>query len=130
MGDNIVYLPSSVGELYDKITILEIKAAKVADPDALSKVAKELSLLQAVEHHGCDKNDQRLLVLIDALRAVNKRIWDTEDAVRAFARTNDFGEAYVTAARGSYSNNDERARIKREINALTQSAIVEVKYHG
>jgi hypothetical protein len=130
VGDKIVYLPSSVGELYDKITILEIKAERVVDPQARSNVMKELAMLLAVEHDGCDKNDPQLRSLIEDLRLVNTRIWETEDKVRALARDHDFGPKYVEAARGSYTNNDDRARLKREINALAQSAIVEVKYHG
>ena len=130
MSGNLVYLPAAIGELYDKITILEIKAERIVDPGLRSKVLEELALLLAIRHDGCARDDASLKKLVDSLRQVNGRIWDTEDAVRAFARRGDFGADYIVAARGSYTNNDERARLKHEINVLTQSSIVEVKFHG
>ena len=129
MSSGVVYVPVSVAELYDKISILEIKLERVQDSTARQNVARELELLRAVEEeHGFAKIPQ-LDELVTQLREVNLRIWHSEDAVRAFAKNGTSGPDYIVAAQSSYSNNDKRAKVKRDINALTGSLIVEEKYH-
>jgi hypothetical protein len=129
VSHRLLYVPVSVGELYDKISILEIKLDRVQNSLARQNVARELELLRAVEaEHGLASIPQ-LNELVARLRDVNQRIWHSEDAVRTFAQDDDWGSDYLAAARASYSNNDQRANLKREINALTGSTIVEEKYH-
>jgi hypothetical protein len=129
VSNGLVYVPVSVGELYDKISILEIKLERVQDAPARQNVAQELELLRAVEANHGFANIPQLNDLVAKLREINRRIWRSEDAVRSFARNDDWSTDYLTAARASYSNNDERAKVKREINDLTGSLIVEEKYH-
>lgn len=129
VSNGLVYVPVSVGELYDKISILEIKLERVQDSLARQNVARELELLRAVEANHGFANIPQLNDLAAKLREINQRIWHSEDAVRTFARNDDWSSDYLTAARASYSNNDERAKVKREINDLTGSMIVEEKYH-
>lgn len=129
MSSGLVHIPVSFGELYDKISILEIKLERVKDPRARQNVARELELLRGVEAEHGFGNFPLLDEFVAQLREVNLRIWHSEDAVRTFAKNEDWGADYLVAARASYSNNDERAKVKRGINSLTGSMIVEEKYH-
>ncbi len=126
MGMLDLRVPVSVGELLDKIAILEIKAERITDPAKRANVLRELEVLREVWDAsplaGLDLADLRR-----ALREVNERLWDIEDAIRDKERLGDFGAAFIELARSVYLHNDERARIKREINRLTGSALVEEK---
>ena len=120
--------PVSWGELLDKITILEIKAARIPGPAARANVAQELALLSAVAAPVMDRAD--LLALVEDLRAANLALWRIEDDIRACEAAGDFGAGFVALARAVYRTNDQRAAIKRQINTLLGSALVEEKFHA
>ena len=123
---NDVLVPVSPGELLDKITILRIKAARIADPTKLANVRLELDLLERTwRESGCAEavlpGDER------ALHQVNERLWDIEDRIRAKESTQSFDAEFIELARAVYLANDERAAIKRRINVALGSRIVEEK---
>ena len=118
----------SAGELIDKITILEIKKIKIFDKIKLSDVEKELkSLNQTYQKHIPDndniKENKKKLV------EVNTKLWDLENSKRAAEKKGEFGEQFINDARNVYKLNDERARIKLDINNILGSNIKEVKSH-
>jgi tetratricopeptide (TPR) repeat protein len=120
-------IPAGVGELFDKITILEIKAERIPDPCKRANVERELALLQALKRSrglsraGLDR-------LTAELKRTNAALWDIEDAIRRCERHGDFGPPFIELARSVYKENDKRSELKREINTLFASAIVEEKY--
>ena len=118
----------SWGEVFDKISILEIKAERLTAPEAVRNVERELCLLKEVaaarEPLPGDARQQRI-----ALRSVNERLWDVEDAIRACEARQSFGEDFVRLARSVYVLNDERARLKRSLNVGLGSEIVEEKQY-
>lgn len=125
-----VTIPVSTGELIDKITILEIKQEQLADPEKLKNILVELRLLSEVRLAlGIDVKPKaaEIAVLERELKAVNQRIWDAEDKIRAFERAKDFGDAFVAVARSIYQLNDLRASAKKDVNLLSGSEIVEEK---
>jgi hypothetical protein len=121
--------PISTGELFDKISILLIKSERIKEPSKLNNVHAELKLLQAIA-------DERfaavagLSELCAALKTVNEAIWEAEDLVRECERLARFDEVFVATARSTYVNNDRRAAIKRQINILLGSRLVEEKSHA
>ncbi len=119
-------VPISVGELLDKIAILEIKAEQIADPAKRGNVQRELTALDAVRRHEVASLPE-LEPLCAELRAVNRRLWDIEDALRRCEREGHFDAEFVELARGVYQENDRRAALKRRINELTGSELVEEK---
>ena len=121
-----ILVPVSFGELLDKIAILQIKSERITDPAKLANVRKELDALSAIwlEHAAAQVH---LVELRAALKAVNERLWDIEDAIRDSERQQSFDAEFVRLARAVYFENDDRARIKREINLALGSAYVEEK---
>ncbi|NAZ37267.1 DUF6165 family protein [Rubellimicrobium sp. CFH 75288] len=124
-----ILVPVSAGELFDKISILRLKAARIADPAALANVATELALLEEAAARAI-RPDPGLSPLLAELDAVNAALWDIEDAIRERDRTGDFGPAFVALAQSVYRTNDRRAAIKRAINRLTGSALTEEKSYA
>ncbi len=120
------YLPVAWGELIDKITILEIKAAKLTEEPARSNVRRELTLLSAAAAEAL-ADDDTLSRLKARLRTVNEALWTIEDDIRDKEARQEFDERFIELARSVYRTNDERAAIKREINAWLQSDLVEEK---
>jgi tetratricopeptide (TPR) repeat protein len=122
-------IPISVGELFDKITILEIKAARIADPTKLRNVTHELELLREVEGRlpVSGKEEERL---VGELRHVNEMLWDVEDMIRACEARQDFGAEFVALARSVYRHNDRRAELKKLLSALHGSELVEEKSYA
>ncbi|WP_181953503.1 DUF6165 family protein [Paracoccus luteus] len=120
--------PVSWGELIDKITILEIKADRIADAPARANVARELALLQGVAAPVMDHPG--LGALVDRLRAVNLALWRIEDDIRGKEARAEFDAAFVELARAVYLTNDDRAAIKRRINTALRSELVEEKFHA
>jgi hypothetical protein len=118
--------PISVGELIDKITILELKLEFIKDQSKLDNVRKELAELTSIL---AALPTPDVLTERDALIAVNRQLWHIEDFKRQCERENKFDEEFVDAARQVYLKNDLRALIKRKINELCGSAIVEEKSH-
>jgi hypothetical protein len=116
----------SVGELLDKITILEIKAARIQDPDKLANVHKELQRLRyAWSSSPCSQAD--IANQLARLKAINEQIWDIEDGIRRKELTKQFDDEFIDLARSVYPRNDERAAIKRELNHMLGSDLVEEK---
>lgn len=113
-------VPVSVGELLDKVSILRIKAERITDPDKLAAVARELAHLEQLVPAESE-------LWLRRLEGVNGRLWDIEDQIRVKERDKDFGPEFVSLARSVYFTNDQRAELKREINAHYGSEIVEVK---
>jgi tetratricopeptide (TPR) repeat protein len=122
-------IPGAVGELIDKIAILNIKARRIADLNKLVNVRRELALLTAkLDETGIDRDS--LSPLEAELAAVNEKLWDVEDEIRLCEKAGDFGQRFVALARAVYVTNDRRAAIKREINRRCNSAIVEEKHYA
>ena len=116
----------SAGELFDKITILEIKRAKISNKEKLIDIEKELSSLnETVKKY--IPNQSSISKHINDLKNVNLKLWDIEDGKRAAEKNKDFGEKFVELARNVYKYNDERAKIKLAINTILGSNIKEVK---
>ena len=113
------------GELIDKIVILEIKSERIRNTNQLANVANELGALRAVRLGDVDR--ARLDALSAELKRVNARLWDVEDAIRECDARADFGTDFVELARAVYRLNDERARLKKAINVLSGSRLVEEK---
>lgn len=116
----------SPGELLDKLTILEIKQARMTDPGKLRLVKRELQTLEAARCRLL-KLSPEVAPLVAELKAVNETLWDIEDALRRCERDQNFGTHFITLARGVYQNNDRRATLKRQLNELFGSPLVEVK---
>lgn len=123
---NEILVPTAPGELIDKLTILRLKSEKIIDPVKLANVRHEMSVLQKTADASVVMSDA-LRALWDALYAINADLWVIEDDIRALESHGDFGPGFVAMARAVYVTNDERARVKKEINLLLGSAIVEEK---
>jgi len=121
-----ILVPVSFGELLDKIAILQIKSERMSDPAKLVNVRKELDALDATwAEHPASHHD--IADLRAALKTVNERLWVIEDDIRLKEQAQSFDAEFVRLARSVYFENDERARIKREINTALGSAYVEEK---
>lgn len=118
-------VPVSWGELVDKITILEIKRDRIADPGANANVARELAALRQAGEQALGR--AALAPLLANLKAVNEELWEVEDAIRQQEAQQRFGPEFIRLARAVYHHNDRRAALKREVNALLGSALVEEK---
>lgn len=124
-----IVLQVSPGELIDKLTILEIKLARINDPEKRANVLVELALVRDACARALPPL-RELTELQTKLARVNEALWDIEDDLRERERALDFGERFVALARSVYMSNDRRAAIKREINRLLDSAIIEEKLYA
>ncbi len=124
-----ILVPIAAGELIDKITILEIKAERISDPDKLRNIRAELRLLSEVCRSHVPQ-EAGVGEVTRKLKTVNESLWEIEDEIRECERRRDFGPRFVELARSVYHNNDERSRLKRQINQLCGSAIVEEKSYA
>ncbi len=124
-----IRIPVSLGELIDKITILEIKSERIPDPDKRANIRQELALLQATWDDS-SYAAQPIGPLRAELKRVNEGLWEIEDAIRDKERAAAFDAEFVELARSVYFNNDERAAIKRRINLELGSALVEEKSYA
>src|SRR5262249_33883827 len=120
-----ILVPISVGELIDKITILEMKSERLKNPSHLDNVTKKLAALRADRVGDVDR--VTLDKLGAELRRVNAKLWDVEDAIRECDARGDFGQSFIDLARAVYRLNDERSRLKKAINLASGSRIVEEK---
>jgi predicted nuclease with TOPRIM domain len=118
----------SAGELIDKITILEIKKTKINDGEKLKNIEKELSSLNETFKKVIPELSE-IKILIDKLKSINLKLWDIENAKRLAEKNNNFDEKFIELSRSVYKNNDERAKLKLEINNILGSNIKEVKSH-
>jgi len=123
---NKILVEVSVGELLDKISILEIKKEKIKNPDKLKYINDEHQILQ--EQYKLNiKNDIKLNELYQSLKIINSRLWTIEDDKRKCEKEKDFTENFIKLSRDVHILNDERAKIKLEINNHTGSKIKEIK---
>ena len=120
-----ILVPISVGELMDKITILEIKSERIKNPSQLENVVHELEALRAVRLRDIER--AMLDKLSAELKRVNAKLWDVEDSIRECDARGDFGDNFIELARAVYRPNDERSRLKKAINLASGSRIVEEK---
>ena len=121
-----IYSEISAGELFDKISILEIKKNKIKDKTKRNIVLKELSSLQETVNQNIKKS-RSLTNLYKKLKSVNLKLWKIEDDIRDYEREKNFKNKFIKLARAVYFTNDERSRVKNKINSLTKSNISEVK---
>jgi hypothetical protein len=128
-ADEPALIPVSIGELIDKITILEIKAERITDVAKLVNIRCELGLLRAVWDRR-RAGDAAIDAFTESLKKTNEILWIVEDDLRDCEMRQDFGPRFVELARAVYRNNDKRAALKRQINALSRSAIIEEKSYG
>ena len=117
------------GELLDKITILEIKTERMTDPVKVKNVQVELAILSQTRQESMESSAQ-LTELEAQLKAVNERLWDIEDEIRVCERAQDFGPRFIALARAVYHENDRRAALKKAVNQLLHSRIVEEKSYA
>jgi hypothetical protein len=120
-----ILVPISVGELMDKITILEIKFDRIKNSSQLENIARELGALRAVRPGNADR--AVLDPLSAELKQVNAKLWEVEDEIRECEARGEFGEPFVALARAVYRLNDERARLKQAINRASGSRLIEEK---
>ena len=123
---NKILVEVSVGELLDKISILEIKKDKIKDPEKLEYIRDELSLLRE-EFKNNIKSDSKIHKLYQSLKIINARLWTIEDDKRKCEKEKDFTENFIKLSRDVHILNDDRAKIKLEINNYTGSKIKEIK---
>lgn len=121
-------VPVSWGELLDKITILEIKRARIIDAAACANVLTEYGLLREIGGDVMRQDD--VVPLLRQLKTVNEDLWEIEDAIRQEEAQGEFGARFVRLARSVYRKNDERAAIKRAINVSLGSALIEEKSYA
>lgn len=121
-----ILVPVSFGELLDKIAILQIKSERIGDPAKLANIRRELTALEKTwMAHPAAGGD--IVELRARLKAVNERLWVIEDDIRIKEKAQQFDDAFIQLARSVYFENDERARIKKDINLALGSAYVEEK---
>jgi len=125
--EKTIYIPVSVGELLDKVSILSIKRDMISDADKLSKVKIELNQLMDLARPILQ--DDELERLYDNLLIVNKDLWDVEDVLRKMEADKKFDEQFIAKARSVYFLNDRRFELKNKINTVMGSEINEVKQY-
>ena len=123
---NKIIVEVSIGELLDKISILEIKQGKIKDPEKLKFINNEYSILKDQLNKNV-KSDDKLNDLYQSLKEVNSKLWVIEDDKRQCEKEKDFGEKFIKLSRDVHFLNDDRAKIKLEINNHTGSVIKEIK---
>jgi hypothetical protein len=123
---NKILIEVSVGELLDKISILEIKQEKIKDPEKLKFINDEHSILKDQLDNNV-KSDEKLNILFQSLKDINAKLWVIEDDKRLCEKNSDFTENFVKLSRDIHFLNDDRAKIKLEMNNYTGSKIKEIK---
>ena len=119
----------SPGELIDKITILEIKLERIEDAEKLVNVKHEFEILAAARDGALEPSDQLDRLSVE-LKKANESLWEIEDDIRDCERAKDFGPAFIKLARAVYFHNDKRSQLKREINELLGSSLIEEKSYA
>ena len=123
---NKILVEVSVGELLDKISVLEIKKEKIKDPEKLKFINDEYNILNEQLKNNV-KSDDKLNNLFKSLKEINSKLWVIEDDKRLCEKNSDFGEKFIKLSRNVHFLNDDRANIKLEINKHTKSKIKEIK---
>ena len=125
----LINVPISIGELFDKISILEIKTQKIKDIDKLTFINHELNLLKNIVKKK-KLNKKNIRTVYEKLKRINKRLWIIEEKKRSFEYQKQFNKEFITLARNVYLLNDKRAQLKFKINIISGSKIKEVKSHN
>ena len=120
----------STGELIDKLSILEIKLLNIKDPQKSANVYKELETLNPYFQDLLDEYGLEMKNLYTKISRINKTLWGIEDTIREKEKAEEFDEEFVELARSVYITNDQRAAVKKEINLLTKSELVEEKSYS
>ena len=123
---NKILVEVSIGELLDKISILEIKLSKIKDSENLKFISNEHSILKKQLDNNV-KSDDKLVKFFQSLKEINEKLWVIEDEKRQCEKDKDFGEQFIKLSRDVHFLNDERAKIKLDINNHTGSSIKEIK---
>ena len=123
---NKILVEVSVGELLDKISILEIKKEKISNAESLEFINREYSVLKEQLNKNV-KSDEKLNKLFESLKNINANLWIIEDLKRLYEKNSDFGENFIKVSRDIHFLNDDRSKIKLEINKYTGSKIREIK---
>ena len=123
---NKIIIEVSIGELLDKISILEIKQEKIKDPEKLRFISNEYSILKKQFDNNV-KSDDKIKDLFKSLKDINAKLWVIEDDKRQCEKLKDFGKKFIKLSRDVHFLNDDRAKIKLEINNYTDSEIKEIK---
>ena len=123
---NKILVEVSIGELLDKISVLEIKKEKIKDPEKLKFINDEYNILNEQLKNNV-KSEEKLDNLFKSLKEINSKLWVIEDEKRLCEKNSDFGEKFIKLSRDVHFLNDDRAKIKLEINKLTKSKIKEIK---
>jgi len=118
----------SPGELLDKISILEIKIEKVKDKNSLEEIKKEHKILKEIQTSSVDITG-KIKDLFQSVKNVNIKLWNIEDKLRIYEKNKNFDKNFIELARGVYFANDERAKLKNEINEILKSDIREIKQY-
>jgi hypothetical protein len=121
----MISIPVSIGEMIDKLSILQVKKNKVKDKTKLEFIDKEFELLYNFSSEYLNNSETELIY--HQLVSVNTNLWEIEDMLRVMEKEKNFGDEFVSSARKVYFTNDERFRLKNEINLITESEIREVK---
>jgi hypothetical protein len=129
MSDISISAPIAPGELIDKITILEIKSERISDEAKLKNVRIELDTLAGTRDAHIEASGE-MTRLTAELKSINEELWVIEDDIRDCERNGDFGETFIKLARAVYHTNDRRAAVKKEINLLLGSTLVEEKSYA
>ena len=119
----------STGELFDKISILEIKLEKIKDKNSQIEIRKEYKILKEIQNSSI-KLEDKIKELFDSIKEVTHKLWNVEDKLRICEKNKDFGKNFIELAREVYFNNDKRSKIKSEINKILGSNIKEVKEYA
>ncbi len=119
----------SAGDLIDKLTILQIKAERIGDPDKSANVRIALQHLSRVRDEALSRSDE-LARLEESLKAFNEKLWDIEDEIRNCEAAKEFGPRFIELARAVYQTNDRRARVKKQIDELFGSTITDEKSYA
>ena len=125
---NKILVEISVGELLDKISILKIKKEKIKDPEKLKFIDDEYKVLKNQLDNNIN-SDKKINELFESLKQINSKLWVIEDEKRMCEKNSDFGEQFVKLSRDIHFLNDDRAKIKLEINTHTGSKIKEIKQY-
>jgi len=122
----LLHVPLSVGEVLDKVTILEIKSERIDDAAKLKNINNELAQLRALLTDAVF-DEASIKSLVDELKQINETLWDIEDNIRDQEMAGTFGDRFIELARAVYVTNDKRAMIKKKLNEATGSTLVEEK---
>ena len=125
MEKGLCYVPVSIGELYDKYTILQIKEERISNESKLVMVKKELDYLKTyVDKFNLDE------LLIKEIKEINEQLWDIEDKIRDKERAKEFDHEFIDLARQVYITNDKRSEVKNKINSALNSELTDIKSYA